>query len=326
MMQKYIMGIDAGGTKTCAVITASNGEEIGSGLSGEANHQTIGIDQAFQHIKEAIDLALEEAHLNYQDIDFVQYALAGADRPTDFNILEPALEKLPFKKWNLVCDTMAGLRSGSTENEGVVLVCGTGTNAAGKNVEGEQIQTGGFGYMYGDQAGGSYIAQETFRASIRSWEQREVPSILVDKVLNFLGFRSMEELLNHYLDGHSSGIPAELTLILHEAADAGDELSIRILESVGVELGIAAKSVIKRIGSFAFQPLPIVLIGSVLQKGRSDILLNALKACIIEEFPEIILVIPKMEPVYGAVLLGMDQLDISTPPEMTEKFIHYGGY
>lgn len=325
-MQKYIIGVDAGGTKTYAVITDGYGEKMGSGLSGEANHQTIGIERAFENIKEAIDLALKEAQLNYQDIDFIQYALAGADRQTDFNIIEPALERLPFKKWDLVCDTMAGLRSGSTENEGVVLVCGTGTNAAGKNAKGKSIQTGGFGYMFGDQAGGSYIASETFRASIRSWEQREVPSILVERVVDFIGFDTMEELLDHYLDGHASSIPAELTLILHEAANEGDELSIRILESVGIELGTAAKSVIKRIGEFTIKPIPIVLIGSILQKGRSDILLDALRKCIIEEFPEITLVIPDMEPVYGAVLLAMDHIGIPTTSEITEKFIQYGGY
>lgn len=325
-MCRYIMGVDAGGTKTYAVITDHNGRKIGSGLSGEANHQTIGMERAYLNIKEAIDLALKDGGLDYHEIDFTQYGLAGADRPIDFQIIEPALKRIPLKRWDLVCDTMIGLRTGSRDNEGVALVCGTGTNAAGRTSDGTSVQTGGFGYMFGDEAGGSHLALETFRASIRSWEQREIPSSLVKKVPKFLGFASMEELVDYYLDNQIDTVSNGLTIVLHEAAKEGDKLSIHILEKMGTELGRAAKSVIKRLGEFTTRPIPIVLIGGVLQKGRSVSLLNALRKTIVEEFHEVEFITPKMEPVYGANLLGMDRLGIPTTLEVEEKFIQYGGY
>lgn len=323
---KYILGVDGGGTKTYAVIIDEKGNKLGSGISGCGNHQSIGMDAAFKNIQSSIMEALNKAELTYQDINYVQYGLAGADRPKDFQIIEPALATLPFEKWSVVCDTFEGLRIGSADNYGVVLVCGTGTNAAGRNVFGEAVQTGGFGYFYGDNAGGSEMAIEIFRSAIRSWEMREIPSMLVDTVPKFLGYESMEELFNDYLDNNIYSVPGELTIALHETASAGDELAINLLKATGEELGKAAKSVIKRLGGFEKFPIPVVLVGSVLQKGKSPHLLSSLKTTMEEEYPSIELVIPEMAPVYGAILLGMDQLQIPVTEEITQKFVSYGGY
>ncbi|MCJ8009203.1 N-acetylglucosamine kinase [Lederbergia wuyishanensis] len=320
---RYVLGVDGGGTKTYTVITDEKGNKLGEGLSGRGNHQGHSIESTMVNIKDSIDQALEMAGLDYCDISFAQFGLAGADRPYDFSILLPALETLPFKSWDLVCDTYEGLRIGSKTNTGVVLVCGTGTNAAGRNKDGLMIQTGGMGYLYGDGAGGSDMAQQTFRAAVRSWEFREGPTILTKKVPEFFGFENMEQLVNDFLDREIYRVSAKLTVVLHEAANEGDEVAIRILRETGKELGIAANSVIKRLGGFEGENIPIVLVGSVFQKGRDPHLLDSLKTTVEKENKDITLVIPEIEPVYGSVLLAMDHLGIEVAEEVYEKFESY---
>lgn len=325
---RYIMGVDGGGSKTYTVITDENGCLLGKGVSGGGNYQGPGIDVALFHIKESIERALKTANLTYDDISFVQYGLAGADRKKDFSILEPALATLPFEQWALVCDTMEGLRTGSPENIGVVLVCGSGTNAAGRNKAGQMVQTGGFGYLFGDgRVGGFEMARETFRAAVRSWDLREIPSILQEKVARYYGFENMEQVYGYFLDHEIYEIrDGKLTLLLHEAAAEGDELAIRILKNTGYELGIAANSVIRKLGDFGDFSIPVVLVGSVVQKGKNQQLLQTLRETIEQKYKPIEMIIPEIAPVYGSVMLAMDRLGIQTPPDMYDLFKSYGGY
>lgn len=320
---RYLMGVDGGGSKTYTVLTDEYGNKVGEGLSGRGNHQVEGIEAALMNIKESIDKALASAGLEYKDISFTQFGLAGADREKDFAILRPALNTLPLESWDLVCDTFEGLRIGNENNIGVVLVCGSGTNAAGRNEEGKVVQTGGFGYFYGDAAGGKHLAKETFRSAIRSWEFREIPSLLTDKVPSFFGFQTMEQLFHDFLDRDIYDVPGELTLVLHEAADEGDLLAIQILSNTGKELGIAANSVIKRLGGFESDIIPIVLVGSVFQKARNQHLLQSLKTTIESENPNISFIISEIEPVYGSILLAMDHLGMKTCEEIYQKFRAY---
>ena len=319
-----ILGVDGGGSKTRAVVTDLSGNIVGEGRAGCGNHQTNGIDAALAEIRSAAGQAVSEARAKPDDIAAVCYGLAGADRPADFAILRPALATLPYRNWEVVCDTMTGLRAGSPDGVGVVLVCGYGTNAAGRNARGETVQTGGFGYLYGDAAGGSYMAEETFRAAVRSWEMREIESRLTRDVPAWYGFETMEQLVNDRLDKAIYRVPPDLTLVLHRAADAGDKLAIRILRDAGRELGLAAASVILRLGGFAAfggRPIPVVLTGSVLQKGRNPHLLNALEETLRDRAGgPFELVIPTIEPVFGAVLLAMDRLGVPTPADALKRW------
>lgn len=326
MSVRYILGVDGGGSKTYAVVVNERGKRLGTGVAGCGNHQGPGIEVALNNIRAAIDTAMSAARLEPEDIDFAMYGLAGADRPKDFSILRPALATLPYENWDVVCDTLEGLRTGTEDNVGVVLVCGSGTNAMGRNPRGDTIQTGGMGTLFGDAAGGHYMAYQTFRAAMRSWEHREPDSILTELVAEHLGFADMEEIFNHYLDHDINYVPRDLAVVLHRAADAGDALAVRLLRETGHELGLAANSVIRRLGGFDDIVIPIVLVGSVVQKGKNPHLLSAIADVVQPEHPLMELRIPELAPVYGSVLLGMDHLGIPTDENMVYQFIRYGGY
>ncbi|GEN56204.1 kinase [Halolactibacillus alkaliphilus] len=322
----YFLGVDGGGTKTQAIVVNKEGVVLGEGKSGPANHQLCGMDCALSEIETAINSALSSAHLEKSDISFVQYGLAGADRAEDFRIIRGALETLPFKKWDVVCDTLEGLRLGSDNHTGVVLVCGTGTNAAGRNIHGLEVQTGGFGYLYGDSSGGTHISEDAFRRMIRSYEKREQETVLTKHIPEYLGFNSVEALLDHYLDNNISDIPASLAEIVHQAANSGDQVARNILSDSGHELGLAALSVIKRL-NLQGQPknkIPIVLVGSILQKGRNPFLMNSLKSTIEKDVQHYELIIPTLDPVYGAVMLAMDQCNIDITSSKIEEKLRMG--
>ncbi|WAH36055.1 N-acetylglucosamine kinase [Alicyclobacillus dauci] len=323
---KYFLGLDGGGSKTFTVVVDETGHLLGRGHGGPGNYQTVGIEEALRSYREAIEEALREAGITIHQVTFAEFGLAGADRQKDLNILLPAIETTGFAYWDVVCDTFEGLRTGSRENVGVILVCGSGTNAAGRNLRGDTVQIGGFGYLFGDTAGGHYLAQEAFRAAARAWDRRGPKTSLSEKIPRYHGLGDMGEVLAYYWDNDLYKTSLDMCKLLHEAADEGDEMAIQILRACGEELGVAANAVIDHLAGFEGMEIPIVLVGSVIQKGRNMHLLNALDDEIRTRHDSFRLVVPEMAPVFGAVLLAMDHVGLPVTEDMEHQFVSYGGH
>lgn len=317
-----LIGVDGGGSQTTAVVTDTVGHPLGVGRSGGANHQGIGADASVAHIGEAITEALKQAQAVPTDVVFVQYGLAGADREHDFRILKPALARLPFSRWEVVSDAWIGLRAGTSNYVGVSVVCGSGTNAVGRDAHERQVQVGGFGYEFGDTAGGRHLALEGFRASVRAYQGRGPATILTTLVAEYLGLESMDAVYNHFLDCDTP-IPLELAEVVHEAASIGDAVATKLLIDMGRELGIAACAVMDQL-SFSETPIPIVLVGSVVQKGQSPHLLGALSTTVASRHPNAYLKPLEVSPVFGAIGLALDRVGGSFSCSSKQLFQQWG--
>ncbi|TXK84370.1 N-acetylglucosamine kinase [Paenibacillus sp. N3.4] len=301
---KAYLGVDAGGTKTNAMITDEEGRLLAIGKAGPGNHQ-IHVELAKNNIYSAVHEALNSAALQVKDIAVAWFGLAGADREADYRILRPIISELGFAQYEIVCDTIIALRAGSTRSYGVVSICGTGTNCAGVNPRGDIFQCGGFGYAYGDFGGGSELAVEAFRSVIRAWEGRTAPTLLTDLVLEKLRYDSVEQLFHHSLDTHLR-IPADLTPLVFKAASSGDMISRQILKKQGEELGISAKAVIQKLG-MQNEVFDLVLAGSVLAKGVSDFIHPYIAEQVAQVAEGCQLRILGVEPVIGAVFQAMEK-------------------
>ncbi len=296
----YYLGVDGGGSKTLCVICDESGRIVGSALSGCGNHQ-VDRETARKNIYAAVDDALKNSCLTRDSIDHAVFGLAGADREHDFTILRPMLADLNFKSTKIVCDTIIALRAGTNLNYGVVLICGTGTNAYGINKHGAEYQCGGFGYAFGD-FGGSELAIEAFRSVIRAWDGRAEPTLLTGAILKTLGFSSVEAMRDNYLD-HEHDVPSGLVPMLFEVAK-DDEVARGILKKQGEELGLAAAAVIKKL-NMQEDCFDLVLAGSILSQGDSRFLLPYIKKAVESVAPGCRCRILKVQPVAGALLMAM---------------------
>ncbi|GLX71417.1 kinase [Paenibacillus glycanilyticus] len=307
------LGIDAGGSKTHALLTDENGRVLGRGSGGNGNHQT-----AFQAARTEIDRAcseaLRQAGATKEEIDFAYFGLAGADREPDYAILRPMIHSLDFPRHAIACDTMIGMRAGTRQSYGAVIISGTGFNAAARNANGEELQYGGFGYLFGDgQGSGSDLAIHAFRAAVRSWEGREEPSVLTELVPRQMGYTSVLEM---YEDALDNGIQPSRTLsqTMFEAAALGDLVAIRILEEAGHEHGNAVNALIRRLG-MEHDSFDVVLTGSVFAKGGTPHMINAVKAAVAKVAPHANLAKLTIDPVIGAVMSAMDSSGIPISAE-----------
>ncbi|MNU73985.1 Glucosamine kinase GspK [compost metagenome] len=315
------LGIDAGGSKTHSLLVNSNGQVIGRGAAGNGNHQT-GLKEAEENIALACRSALEEAGISPDDVTYAYFGLAGADREPDYEILRPMIGALGFPRHRITCDTMIAMRAGTSRSYGAVIISGSGFNAAARNRNGEELQYGGFGYLFGDGHGsGRSLANFAFRSAVRAWDGRGKPTVLHDMVLRETGFSNVPRMLDAALDDQFLP-PLRLAELVFEAARLGDELAESFLWEQGTEHGNAAAALIRRLG-MQDEVFDVVLGGSVLAKSGQNSMVEAIKEELRRAAPKAAVTRITMEPVAGAVLSAMDEAGYPANEEvirMLEQF------
>lgn len=304
---RIFLGVDAGGSKTHALLVDEAGAVLGSGTGGTGNHQMGGLDSAMREISRAVCQALLSAQLEPRQVELGCFCLAGADLPQDYRMLQNALDTQELARQVVIKnDSIAALRCGLMRPWGVAIICGSGFNAAGRGQDGREIVLPGLGPISGDWGGGGdLVVIEMIRAVMRAWDGRGRPTMLTRAVLDRLGKSSEEELLaalyNRKLTRRQM-LP--LTPLLFDVADAGDSVARELVARMGTEAGVTANALLRRL-DLLDTDAEVVLSGSVF-KGRGTLLMDTVRQVVRAVAPAARIVRPKLEPVAGAALLALD--------------------
>ncbi len=315
-MGAFFLGLDAGGTKTHCLVAAGSGRVVGFAREGCGSYEGVGVDGARVAVQNAVDEALKSAGVSLGEITAVGLGVAGADLPQDYEMLsreifDPILEPVPYLLKN---DSFACLRGGTRDSFGVVVNCGTGVIAAGRNRAGEEVRVGGLGPSFGDKTSGRDIAHEGFVAAFRADDGVERPTILAEMYVEATGTESVQDLLVKVYNGVID--PKELpgTEMVFQAAARGDAVAQRILAEAGKELARMGSAVINKLGMNE-DVFDLVMAGSVF-KGESPVLIDEMRADVHSVAPGARLVMPLFEPVVGALLLAMELGGVSATDDV----------
>ncbi|HWQ14555.1 MAG TPA: BadF/BadG/BcrA/BcrD ATPase family protein, partial [Roseiflexaceae bacterium] len=240
----YYLGIDAGGTKTLALIADGEGRVLGAGRSGAGNWEVVGLEGAYLAYATAAEEALGSAGLRREQIAAAGYALAGMDWPSDEARLVPLIERLGLPGPRaLVNDTFAALRAGAPEGVGVAVIAGTGSTIAGRNRAGRTFRTFGLGALWGEFQGASGLVWGAFRALGRSYFGSGPPTALEPRILAVCGASSVPELAERLSRGEADWPGGTLAPLVLEVAEAGDVVAQEIVREAGTEIGHTAAAV-----------------------------------------------------------------------------------
>jgi N-acetylglucosamine kinase-like BadF-type ATPase len=318
---RVVLGVDGGSSKTHAVLVDETGRLLGFGKAGIANQHTDGLESGLREVTTAVRMALQAAQLQPQDVELGCFCLAGADVPEDFRILKSALEALNLARRVVVKnDTAAGLRSGLTRSWGVVIICGTGFNAAGRGRDGKEIGLPSLGPLSGDWGGGGTLGVEAVGAVMRAWDGRGQPTMLTRLVLDALHVANEEELLMglHLYNGPISREHIlALTPLIFEAAEAGDQVARELAIRMGTEVGVTANVFLRRL-DLADTDAEVVLAGSVF-KAKGSLLIDTATRIIHDASPQARIVRPRFEPVAGAALSALEMVGVQVTAEINKK-------
>ncbi|MBC7227575.1 MAG: ATPase [Thermoflexales bacterium] len=314
------VGVDAGGTKTHALVADESGEVLGIGRAGPGNWEGVGLEGALTTLRQAVGEALAAARTSPQEVTAAAYGLAGLDWPSDEARLRPVVEKLGLSgPAVLVNDTFVALRAGAREPWGVVVVAGTGTTVAGRNRQGETARTLGLGYPFDDWGSAPDLAQAALHAVARAYTGRGPATALSDRLVRLVGAADVPDLLEGVSRWRYNLFPrvADVVQALMEEAEAGDEAAREIVRRAGRELGGGAVVVIRRLGMEA-EAFDLVLAGGLF-RSAIPLLLDTLSETVRAVAPGAQPVILEVPPVVGGALLAMDAVGWPVTPEVRRR-------
>lgn len=330
-MDRVLVAVDGGNTKTIGVLVGEEGTLLAHARTGSSNWQTLGAEGARRALGEVLGPLLAEAARQGRRLGAAALGLTGCDRPRDQEVLSglvrdhlsrgpggPGHQEAPVLVLN---DAFLVLRAGTPDDVGVAVSSGTGGNCVVRAPDGRRLQVGGLTTELGDGGGAGDIALRGLQAVGLARDGRGWQTLLTDLLLQVTGLARVEDLMDFAIPGPGGRDPAEdlpriadLAPLVFEAARQGDPVCRRILEDVGQSLGrqaiVAAHHFFRRDDSF-----PLVLGGSVLQRGAVEDLARAVVLETRTLFPNACPVTLTHEPILGAVLLARDLLPPGPPWE-----------
>jgi N-acetylglucosamine kinase-like BadF-type ATPase len=304
---RYYLGVDAGGTKTQAVVADESGKALGLGATGPGNWEGVGLDGLTASLSLAVNQALLMARLESSQIAGAGMGLAGYDWPSQRGMILDAIRPLGLQcPLEIVNDASLGIFAGASEGWGVSVVSGTGCNCRGwsRDHKHEGRVVGGHNYWSGEYAGAYDLILRALQAVTFEWARRGPATALSRAFLEKTGAAGLDELIEGIYIGRYD-IEATFVRNVFQVAAQGDEEALNVVRWAGDQLGQMACGVIRQL-DLQDEPVEVVLIGSVFE--GHPLMTETLGQTVHSLAPKARLVRLKAPPVVGGVLLGMQQV------------------
>lgn len=185
-----LIGIDAGGSSTRAVVLDETGFCLGFGVGGGGNPTALGPMRAGEGIRTAIFAALQQARQR-GDLGMsggtAVLAMAGGSTAGAPDVETAVRQVAGVDRVVVASDLLAMFAAGVPEESGYVLVSGTG--AAALRVENNTVAQAvdGLGWLLGDDGSGFWLGHRAVRAALAAISGHGPPTSVADLLRDELG-------------------------------------------------------------------------------------------------------------------------------------------
>lgn len=298
-----VLGVDAGNTKTIALVARIDGTVLGTGRAGCGDiYGAKSPEAALAAVDTAVSAALERAGMAAGDLNAGVFCMAGADWPEDFELLHGAMEQRGYgTSVRIFNDAIGALRAGSADGNGVTVVCGTAA-AIGARASGGRLWHTSF---WQEPGASRDLGTKMLRAVYRADLGIDPPTALTARALEFFGVPSVEAVL-HLLTARGAPRPNidPLARLLLDAAAGGDATATRIVREHGASLGDYVLAAARQAGLDG-SPFTLVLAGGVLRHPSPLLRLSIIER-VRTTSPEVRPVMSRFEPAVGSLFLALE--------------------
>jgi N-acetylglucosamine kinase-like BadF-type ATPase len=297
----YVLGIDAGGTKTVCLLADGEGRVLSEARGGGANLQAAGELEVEKTLHRVMDDALGDRDVVPQAICL---GMAGVDRGDDAAVVRAIMRRIGHKARVLVTnDALVALVAGAGHEPGIVVIAGTGSIAYGRNAAGRAARAGGWGYVLGDEGSGYWIGRLALRAVVRQADGRGRPTALTPLILEHFKVAKPQDLVHEvYHRNLKPSAIAQIARQVQQAMAEGDAVAASILENGARELIASADSVATQLGMHQ-APFTFFLAGGIFH--AVPWLASTLTERLPRLAPHATVRMIDREPAYGAVLIAL---------------------
>ncbi len=311
-MNKYILGVDGGGSKTHCAIFDIQGNKKYTLAWGPTNHEVLkgGYLRLKVEIEEMLTKILSDNMLTVQDLEYCVFGLAGVDTKKQHLKISDILRALGLKDFFLCNDAYLGVKAGCTKGFGVCAINGTGCTIAGIDPLGNKLQIGGQGSLTGDFGGGGFLGKIAISSVYSYLYKSGKATIMKDLLYELLDIADREDFLDSIVEKTEKGtlVIKDLNKIIFKAANLQDTVAIEILDKVARENATSINSLISSIDFTSCNSIEIILAGSLYTKGENSTTIKNLEKYLTAANSNKGIVVKKLQvpPVTGAILWALE--------------------
>ncbi|MEL3906709.1 MAG: BadF/BadG/BcrA/BcrD ATPase family protein [Treponema sp.] len=303
-MEQLFFGIDGGGTQSRLGICDENGHIRGVVKGGSTNMYAAGFDTACANIRALLKKVKEECRIDIRDCAAGCFASAGVSTESEKDNFRRFFEAEGLRCPLHICnDALAALAGGTGKPEGIIIISGTGSIAAGLDGCGRTVRAGGLGHLISDEGSGFCIGLEGMKAAAAAAERRGMPTVLEMMLFEHYQIESIRELFPFLYTQFDKPRIASFAPAVFTAARRKDRVALAIVENAAKDLSLLAYSVYSRL--FEGKKTEAVLSGGVFEHDPAFARKTA--AYISEALPPVQVIPRRFDAVTGACILARTQ-------------------
>ncbi len=252
-----VLGLDIGGTGSRAQLSV-DGKVVAESSAASASVVAVGTASAGTALTQLLaQLPLDPSHR----LDAVCAGSVGGSIPETQQFLNGHLQSLTRSGTVLVVSDALLVLPAAGLDAGVAVTCGTGSAVAGR-YQGDSVQSGGWGYLLGDEGSGYWIVRSAIRVLLDRKDRGVPPGELGDRLFRATSVRTVNALQGLFYTSPQPRVWAShAPVVLDNADPAAATIAVRAAEALA---GLAV-SAAERLA--APPDLPVVLAGGLLAHG-----------------------------------------------------------
>ena len=318
------LAVDAGNSKTVAVLTDRNGRVLGRGRGGNGDiYGADSVEQACSAVFGAIELALSSSGVVAENVVSAAFRLAGVDYEEDAEFWDERVRSRfgSMWRWSIKNDGFASLRLLDGTGVGVSITVGTGPAVAARSADGREECSGMFVFH---NLGGGGLGDRARDAVVLAWQGLAPATLLTEELCTYFRVTDPWELRHAFTRRFGARPHAELrqaSRLVLEVAERGDDVARRIVADQATAFAGYAQWCARRVGTeLASGELPVLLSGSVVTS-EHPAMREALRRELATVAPAAPVSVAAGSPVHGAVLDALAEGGIAIDPELMARVV-----
>jgi glucosamine kinase len=240
----YFLGVDAGGTKTDYVL-ADEGGQIASVRTGSIKRLRVSDAVAEHHLLTALDALREQSGVDLSHVNVTCVGAAGANVPLVQDWLRHAFDRHVGGTLILVEDVEIALDAAFFGKGGILILAGTGSNVAGRDVDGHLTTAGGWGPALADHGSGYRLGAAALEECFLALDEGQ-PTVLLDEILAFWQLPDIAALVEK-VNCQPRPDFSQLAALVARSAEKEDASASRVILRESASLAHLAGIVIDRL-------------------------------------------------------------------------------
>jgi len=265
MREKFLVAVDAGGSKTEYGIRPLSGGEVRHYVYGGSNYRSIGLEKTYANLIKSFHTTCRAEGLCLDDIQGAVFGIAGCDTPEDMRVYREMVNSIGLDEAQTVLYNDCELAFlAAAKAPGICVVAGTGSNSMAFHPELPVSRAGGWGALLSDEGSGFWIAQQVMREMLLFCDGSGSDRPVYAGIARHFGIDDFSAVQARFAVMDVSEIASCARVIL-EYAEAGDAYAREVGQDAHLALWELVTTLVRRMEYTPEEALHVVLNGSLFK-------------------------------------------------------------